>query len=299
MAFTLPARLPWRAPRQGYAPATVADRSHYSASFSSAVVNINRNSGMTILENTMRHACSRFILCCLVASCGTARASECSEQYFAPEDNDNAHALARPHGAFLKMRQAAKTGGAAEMRNLAVAYEAGYLVSQCEDKAATWYGRAAQAGDHIARQWMENHEKAALRRAGPECAGDHCFGRYDGEVRTAVFYSGRNGHYFAPVTINGVTEMGLIDTGSSAIAMSEETARSFGINSLSGDTVIATTANGNISARSVTVPSVSVSGLTLRNVRVTVGIQGSMLIGMSFLSRVNVRMEPGLLSMSK
>lgn len=229
---------------------------------------------------------------------GMANDEECAGKYFAP-DGDGAHALKRPHAEFAKTMLAARGGDATAQRSLAVFYETGYLVSRCEAKAVRWYAKAALAGDDIAKAWIKRHEQFARLRAGPECVGQQCFGAGSAESRMATFVAGRNGHYFAPVTINGVTSTGLIDTGASTIAMSEETARRFGIDFQFGKKGIASTANGKITSTQLTVPVVTVGGIALRDVEVSVGITGDMLIGMSFLSRLNVRMEAGQLTMSK
>ena len=76
-------------------------------------------------------------------------------------------------------------------------------------------------------------------------------------------------------------------------------AKSFGINYSDGKTGQASTANGKVATTLVTVPLIEVAGIKVRNVPVSIGISGEMLIGMSFLSRVNVSMGSGTLTMSK
>ena len=224
--------------------------------------------------------------------------AECDAQYFAPEDNDNTRPLRRPHGEFLAMLRAANAGNAQATRSLAAAYESGYLVSRCAEKAQYWYTKAAGAGDTIAKRRAEQLQELARLASGPECIGAYCSENHDGRGHVAMFYAGRNGHYHAPLTINGVTVEGMIDTGASTIAVSQETARKLGIDSMPGKQGTARTANGMIETTNVIVPSVTVSGITLHDVRVSIGITGDPLIGMSFLSRLHVRMGSGALSMS-
>ncbi len=117
----------------------------------------------------------------------------------------------------------------------------------------------------------------------------------------AVLYasSSKNDHFFAPVTINGRTAQGLIDTGATTVAMSAEMAKTFGISADKGQSGQSSTANGNITTTHVTVPLIDVAGIKLRNVPVSIGISGDILIGMSFLSRVDVAMGSGTLTMTK
>lgn len=238
-------------------------------------------------------------LLALILVTGIAQGETCSEQYFAPDDNGHEFPLRRPHRQWTTLQRAARSGDASALRSLAVAYESGYLVSRCDGKAAAWYARAAAAGDAEAKAWLGRRETFAALEEGPECAGNQCRGAAGAGTRAATFIAGPNGHYFAPVTINGVTATGLIDTGASTLAMSEETARKFGIAFQSGTQGTALTANGAIPSKSVTVPQVMVGGITLANVRVSVGIQGQMLIGMNFLGRLNVRMEGSQLTLAQ
>ena len=108
-----------------------------------------------------------------------------------------------------------------------------------------------------------------------------------GPRHAASFVAAANNHYFAPVTINGVTEQGMIDTGASTIAMSPESAKHFGIDASHGKQQQFQTANGKTIDSVITVPKIQVGGLVLRNVMVSVGSSGPILIGMSsdFLSR--------------
>lgn len=118
----------------------------------------------------------------------------------------------------------------------------------------------------------------------------------------AVLYanSSKSNHFYAPLTINGRTVRGLIDTGASNIAMSAGTAKSFGIDHSGGKAGATSTANGKVATALVTVPLIEVAGIKVRNVPVSIGISGEeVLIGMSFLSRVSVLMGTGTLTMSQ
>ena len=225
----------------------------------------------------------------------------CETRYFSDSDYLRQTPLARPTREFSTLYSAAKSGNAQAQRSLAVAYEAGYLVSACEEKAAYWYEKAAAAGDAFAQDWMSRHKTFNALFSGPECVGDQCSDGNQTENHTAILYANnhKREHYFAPVTINGHTVEGLIDTGASNVAMSYETARKLEITTLGGKNGLSATAAGNIPTTEIVVPLIDVSGVKLRNVRVTVGISGQTLIGMSFLSRVDMTMGTGVLAMKK
>ena len=86
---------------------------------------------------------------------------------------------------------------------------------------------------------------------------------------------------------------------SSTLAMSAETARRFGIDTTNAKGATAVTANGSIATSSVVVPQVDVAGINLNDVAVSVGISGEMLIGMSFLRRLDMTMNGSVLTLRK
>ncbi|UCV24619.1 retropepsin-like aspartic protease [Ferribacterium limneticum] len=239
--------------------------------------------------------------CFALCAINSAFSADCANNYFAPGDHFNETPLSSPTKAFASLLAAAKGGDVPAQRSLAVSYEAGYLVSACSKKALYWYGKAAAAGDEIALNRINRHKKFDAMLSGAECAGNSCFDGDPDENRTAILYANahKGEHYFAPLIINGHTVEGLIDTGASNVAMSFETARQLEINVSDGSAGRSATAAGTISTVSVVVPMVEVAGVKLHNVRVTVGITGEPLIGMSFLSRVNMTMGTGVLAMKK
>ena len=240
------------------------------------------------------------VICCSLSGLGAAW-GDCENRYFSATDNLNAIPLSRPAKAFTDLLSAAQAGNAQAQRSLAVFYETGYLVAACSKKAAYWYEKAATAGDAGAQDWLSRNKRFSAMFAGAECSGASCFDGDSNENRTAVLYANahKGEHYFAPLTINGHTVEGLIDTGASTVAMSLETARQLEIDVSGGKSGQSATANGNIATTSLIVPLVEVAGVKLRNVRVTVGITGAPLIGMSFLSRVDMTMGTGVLAMKK
>lgn len=108
------------------------------------------------------------LLACM--ACNGAIAANCQEHYYSPDDYNHEHTLAEPHPELLKSLKPAKAGNAVEQRNMAVSYDAGYLVSACPEKARYWYRKAARNGDQIARDWVARDNKFKEMLEGPEFA---------------------------------------------------------------------------------------------------------------------------------
>lgn len=116
---------------------------------------------------------SAFIMLLLVemacmAPASIAATSNCEEIYFAPDDFNRERPLLKPHPEFMKSYQSAKAGNAVEQRNVAVSYDAGYLVQACPEKAHYWYQKAARNGDQIARDWLDRYNKFKAMHDEPE-----------------------------------------------------------------------------------------------------------------------------------
>lgn len=94
--------------------------------------------------------------------------SDCEDVYFAPDDHNHEHPLQEPHPEFVKSYKQAKAGDAMEQRNVAVSYDAGYLVNACPEKAHYWYQKAASKGDQIAQDWLARFNKLKAMHDGPE-----------------------------------------------------------------------------------------------------------------------------------
>lgn len=244
----------------------------------------------------------------LVSACfcvfGTAShaAGDCgAEVYFAADDMLNELPLAHPVPDFLKRFHAAKRGDAVAQRNLAVSYESGYLVSRCKEKALHWYRQAGRNGDATAKRWLAQYEALEKLARGAECTDALCgVSEGDDAPRVMSLRSDRHGHFFADLTINGVTVRdALIDTGASSIAISTATAGLMGI-SLEGKAAQSMTANGVVSGVVKVVPQVRVGQITLKDIRVMILPNvGSPLIGMSFLRRLKMSAANGQMILSR
>lgn len=239
----------------------------------------------------------------LAAAGATALAADdhCGEErYFHPDDSYRQNALAAPHAEFAAMQREAKRGNTVGQRNLAVSYESGYLVSACPGKAAHWYRHAAKGGDKVAQEWIKRHDAIAQLAAGPECAGSNCGADIPGAPQTMSLVSDPQGHYFADLTINGMTVRGMIDTGATSIALDEATAAKMGITAAGGHSGIAQTANGNIGIVTKTVPLVKIGPIALDNVEVSIGTSSHIpLIGMSVLRRLRISAAGGQMVLSR
>jgi clan AA aspartic protease (TIGR02281 family) len=246
------------------------------------------------------------ILCASCLLLGTlaatpAGAGDCDGRFFRSNANGNEYPARQPDSRLAATLKQADDGVAAAQRQLAIHYESGYLLSRCPEKSAYWYRQAAAAGDDVAQQWLLRNASVHELRGSRECAGEACAGSTGSSTSVAVLYSNRsrNDHFFAPLSINGRTVQGLIDTGASTIAMSAETASKLGINADRGQKGNSMTASGTITTTTLIVPRLEVAGISMQNVPVSVGITGETLIGMSFLRRVDVSMGSGTLIMKK
>lgn len=119
-------------------------------------------------------------------------------------------------------------------------------------------------------------------------------------ARSAVqIWRGAGGMYTTGGSINGMPVMFLVDTGASVIAMNSQDARRFGIDyQRSGTAGTVSTASGVERAYQVSLDSVKVGDILLRNVEAAVleGLHPPMvLLGMSFLGRVEMENQGSML----
>ncbi len=118
------------------------------------------------------------------------------------------------------------------------------------------------------------------------------------EIRLA---SSAGGHYVTPGRINSLPVNFMVDTGATYVAMNLPTAKRLGINYRAGQETYANTANGQATVYVVTLATVSVGDVEVKNVRATVHLGNSpsvILLGNSYLSRVEMTRENGVLILS-
>ncbi len=99
-----------------------------------------------------------------------------------------------------------------------------------------------------------------------------------------------DGHYYATAEVNGRPLDVMVDTGASMVALTYEDAERAGLRLKRSDfTARVNTANGPAAVAPVMLDSVSIGGITVRDVRAAVSERGRLdktLLGMSFLSRL-------------
>jgi aspartyl protease family protein len=101
---------------------------------------------------------------------------------------------------------------------------------------------------------------------------------------------GLDGHYRAEALINNQKVNVLVDTGATGVAISQSVADKLGLKSI--DAITTNTANGDSVGYMVRLESVKVGGVEARNVSAMIapGLDGDVLLGMSYLGRMDVRL---------
>ena len=123
-----------------------------------------------------------------------------------------------------------------------------------------------------------------------------------GDRASVTLISNGQGHFVTTGTINGATFRLIVDTGASLVAMGPEDARRAGIDYMSGEKAYANTANGVAEVYRVHLSKVRVGDIELHNVAALVHSSMDMpvvLLGMSFLGRLDMRHEGDSLTLTK
>lgn len=105
-----------------------------------------------------------------------------------------------------------------------------------------------------------------------------------------------SGHYRAEAVINGVTIPVMVDTGATDVAISQAMADRLGLRSM--DAVRVSTANGETVSYMTRLSSVQLGGIVAHDVAATITprLGEEMLLGMSFLNRMDVRLYRGTMT---
>ena len=117
-------------------------------------------------------------------------------------------------------------------------------------------------------------------------------------VKTVRITSKQGGHHWVQGKINGHTVDFMVDTGASLISMNIATAKRLGIDYKKGTPGHVSTANGITEVRRVTLNEVTIGSITHHNIEASVSLDNSLpitLLGNSFLSKVNMRVENGVM----
>ncbi|MFD1217476.1 MULTISPECIES: retropepsin-like aspartic protease family protein [Microbulbifer] len=106
------------------------------------------------------------------------------------------------------------------------------------------------------------------------------------------------GHYSTTAWINGRRVPVMVDTGATSIALNYPMAKSLGLDLSRAKPVTVSTASGVEQAYHIQLSSVTIGGITVHNVEATVlgsDFPRVTLLGNSFLSRVDMQQQDGLL----
>jgi aspartyl protease family protein len=122
-----------------------------------------------------------------------------------------------------------------------------------------------------------------------------------GNVSTVKLSADANGHYMANGTVNGAAVRFLVDTGATMIALPASVARQAGIRYSNAPRGTVQTAGGPTNAFRVKLDTVSIGDVTLNNIDAVVLERGLTvpLLGMTFLSRMDIRHDAGLMVLKK
>ncbi|HPX88497.1 MAG TPA: retropepsin-like aspartic protease [Methylophilaceae bacterium] len=114
-----------------------------------------------------------------------------------------------------------------------------------------------------------------------------------GDASTVVLKRGLDGHYRSEALINGQKVDVLVDTGATGVAISQRVADKLNLRSV--DAIRTNTANGDSVGYMVRLKSVQIGGVSAENVAAMIapGLDGDVLLGMSFLGRMDVRLYKG------
>jgi aspartyl protease family protein len=114
-----------------------------------------------------------------------------------------------------------------------------------------------------------------------------------GASHSVMLKRGLDGHYRSEALINGEKFNVLVDTGATGVTISQTVADK--LNLKSNDAILTNTANGDSIGYMVRIDAIQLGGVRAKNVSAMIapGLEGDMLLGMSFLSRMDVRLYKG------
>ena len=120
--------------------------------------------------------------------------------------------------------------------------------------------------------------------------------------QTVTLSADGGGHFVTTGQINGRSVRFLVDTGATFISFSSSEAKRLGIDYLNGQRASVSTANGVVRSYKVKLDEVRLGNVTLNNVDGMVHADDSLpvvLLGMSFLNRMEMKNEGGTMTLKK
>ncbi|MDP3210596.1 TIGR02281 family clan AA aspartic protease [Methylotenera sp.] len=120
-----------------------------------------------------------------------------------------------------------------------------------------------------------------------------------GNASSVVLKRGLDGHYRTEALINGEKVNVLVDTGATGVAISQSVADKLNLKSINA--VRTNTANGESIGYMVRLGSVQIGGVHANNVAAMIapGLDGDILLGMSFLGRMDIRLYKGEMTITQ
>jgi aspartyl protease family protein len=114
-----------------------------------------------------------------------------------------------------------------------------------------------------------------------------------GASHSVMLKRGLDGHYRSEALINGEKFNVLVDTGATGVTISQTVADK--LNLKSNDAILTNTANGDSIGYMVRIDAIQLGGVRAKNVSAMIapGLEGDVLLGMSFLSRMDVHLYKG------
>lgn len=115
---------------------------------------------------------------------------------------------------------------------------------------------------------------------------------------TVVLQRDLNGHYRAEAYINDIKTEVMVDTGATDVVISQALADKLGLKSINA--IRTHTANGDTVSYMTRLKSVKLGGIAAHDVAATItpSLGEEMLLGMSFLGRMDIRLYKGTMTIS-
>lgn len=167
--------------------------------------------------------------------------------------------------------------------------------------------RAGQTSPEGVKLIRANSKEAVIEIDGVQSTrglGTHIGSRYEEpESRAVQIYPTRGNMYSIIGSINGYPVSFIVDTGATFVSMNERHARRLGIDfAVEGREALSQTASGVVKVYIVQLKRVKIGDIELTNVEGSVH-QGNfpteVLLGMSFLGRLDIKREDGVLELRK
>jgi aspartyl protease family protein len=142
-------------------------------------------------------------------------------------------------------------------------------------------------------------KRETIRMGNQRIAGT----RGDAGASKVTLTGDARGHYVTTAQVNGVSMQFIVDTGASAVTIGTDDAKRARINYTTAPKGLMQTANGVVAAYRVKIDTVSLGGITLNQIDGVV-VEGNALgryglLGMSFLTRMDMRREGDSMTLTK